>query len=409
VTSADQKWVIFGVALGMAVLWTALANFSSFREGVALVTPDSTQYMALARSLLGGEGYLADGVPTSRWLPGYPIFLAGLFWLFGESTLWVGLVQSLLHATNALVLFFLGRRLFGNGVGVTAGFMAALYPFYLFFVPILLTETITVLLASLSLLFIYRAGEGRPWDFFWAGLFSGGAALIRPGYLTLALLMIPYLFWMGRRKLRRTTVGVSLATGVVVLMLLPWALHNLKLQGNFLVGVPRTGEALWTGTNPLSRGGNDGYHDSWQIAPLPYPVHSGISETKKDALYYKAFFEYVSEHPGRFFAVLPEKLVNFWRPTWGGSSLRNWIVLGVPYILLMFLAFLGLSRARQNWGGTILLFIFLGFWFLVPLVFYALLRVRVQAMTPLILFAALGLQTLWQWRPSGPRVETPKG
>ena len=317
-TSADRKWVIFGVALGVAVLWTALANFSGFGEGVALITPDSTQYMALARSLLGGEGYLIDGVSTSRWLPGYPLFLAGVFGLFGESTLWVGLIQSLLHAANALVLFFLGRRLFGNGVGVTAGFMAALYPFYLFFVPIFLTETITVLLASLSLLFIYRAGDGKPWDFFWAGLFSGGAVLIRPGYLTLALLMIPYLFWMGRRKLRRTMVGVSLATGVVVLMLLPWALHNLKLQGNFLVGVPRTGEALWAGTNPLSRGGNDGYHDSWQVAPLPYPVPSGISETKKDALYYRAFFEYVREHPGRFFAVLPGKLVNFWRPTWGG-------------------------------------------------------------------------------------------
>ena len=29
-TSADQKWVIFGVALGMAVLWTALAGSSHF-------------------------------------------------------------------------------------------------------------------------------------------------------------------------------------------------------------------------------------------------------------------------------------------------------------------------------------------------------------------------------------------
>ncbi len=409
IARSDPKWgfVIFGVGLLVAVLWTLLANFSW--TGSPLISPESEGFIALARSLLAGEGYLLWGEPTSQHMPGYPFFLAGVFALFGELTLGVGLVHSVFHAGSALILFFLGRRLYGERVGLLAGFIAALFPFYLFYAPFVLSETLIVFLGMLSLFFTYRAGEGRFWSFVWAGLVLGVMVLVRPTSLGLIPLMLLYLLWRGRKRLANVGLGVGATVLIVVLVLTPWIVHNWKLQGKLLLASPEIGQSLWRGTNPRASDYVGGYSDARNIAPLPHPVPQNISEVEKDSYYYRAFVEYVREHPTRFFALLPYKLVNMWRPTWEGSSAKNWVVLGAPYVGLMLLAFLGFSRARRNWEGSVLLFVFLSYWISIHLVFYSLLRYRLKAMSPLILFAALGLAVLWGWRSSATGGKLPQG
>ncbi|HUW58534.1 MAG TPA: hypothetical protein VMZ92_18000, partial [Planctomycetota bacterium] len=54
-------------------------------------TPDSALYLSLARSLVRGEGYQADGIPHTLVLPGYPVMLAAIFRVAGEDFLVVNL------------------------------------------------------------------------------------------------------------------------------------------------------------------------------------------------------------------------------------------------------------------------------------------------------------------------------
>ncbi len=46
---------------------------------------DSSDYIGLATSLLYGEGYSIEGTPTASIVPGYAIFLAGLFAVLGTN------------------------------------------------------------------------------------------------------------------------------------------------------------------------------------------------------------------------------------------------------------------------------------------------------------------------------------
>ena len=72
---------------------------------------DSLDYQTLANSLLNGE-YSLNGKPTAYVGIGYPAFLSGIFFIFGEGQFYVRLVQSVIEAGTALLFYGVSRRFF---------------------------------------------------------------------------------------------------------------------------------------------------------------------------------------------------------------------------------------------------------------------------------------------------------
>jgi 4-amino-4-deoxy-L-arabinose transferase-like glycosyltransferase len=110
--------VLFAVALGLLLrLWVL---------GRQPVGSDEAVVGLMAREILHGHFF------AFYWGQSYgggePYVVAAAFGLFGQSTLALGLTPVLLDAVAALLLWRIGRRLFGPAVGVAAAALFWLWP-----------------------------------------------------------------------------------------------------------------------------------------------------------------------------------------------------------------------------------------------------------------------------------------
>ena len=124
------------------------------------VTDDSRNYADLARNWLqhGVYGQTQAGpqgigiFPTDTRLPGYPAFLAGIFWLFGMGNFRaVMLTQILVDLATCLIVADLTRRVVSERAAKIAFLLAALCPFLANYASAVLTETLEIFFTALAL------------------------------------------------------------------------------------------------------------------------------------------------------------------------------------------------------------------------------------------------------------------
>ena len=168
--------------------------------GIAL--DDMFQYDALAQSIRLGQGFTwYGGIPTAARAPLYPLFLAGVYSLCGHSFTAARVAQALLGSLLPLLTYGLGRRLFDDRVGVAAAWAVALYPM-LFLYPLgLATENLFFVLVPLTVLSLIKGtDDSRPRYYLLAGLALALTILTRSVIAGFALLILPWLWYYGRRQ-----------------------------------------------------------------------------------------------------------------------------------------------------------------------------------------------------------------
>jgi 4-amino-4-deoxy-L-arabinose transferase-like glycosyltransferase len=185
-------------------------------------------------------------VPTLIRLPGYPLFLALWFAVFGPDRYTaVMVVQCLIDLGTCLLVADLARRLFGRRAGLAVLWLAVLCPFTANYVAAPLTETLTLLCIAVAFygLFRWRA-EGLGWNrWLWAiAAALAYAVLLRPEQGLLAAAVIPAMAWMALRQPRRSMQGaapVLVAAVCVLLPLVPWTVRNWRTFHVFEPLAPR--------------------------------------------------------------------------------------------------------------------------------------------------------------------------
>jgi hypothetical protein len=144
----------------IGTLFAGLALRLCFVVYFPAVTDDSRIYADLATNWLqhGVYGQSQGGqpekevLPTDTRLPGYPAFLAGVFWLFGTGNFRaVMLAQILVDFGTCLIVADLARRLVSDRAARIAFVLAALCPFLANYVAAVLTETLEVFFTALAL------------------------------------------------------------------------------------------------------------------------------------------------------------------------------------------------------------------------------------------------------------------
>ena len=91
-------------------------------------------------------------MPTLSRLPGYPAFLAIIFWLFGdENYRAVLLVQVLFDLATCFLIADMARRFFGGRAAQAAFLLAAICPFLANYAAAALTETLEIFFTALAL------------------------------------------------------------------------------------------------------------------------------------------------------------------------------------------------------------------------------------------------------------------
>jgi 4-amino-4-deoxy-L-arabinose transferase-like glycosyltransferase len=155
---------IFGLALLLRSLYIiSLPQSLSF---------DEPHYQDIVSHLLTGQGYsfssdayytAVAGQPTSFQEPMYPLLLSVLHMVFGlENYLAVRLCQAVLGSLIPVMVFLLGEKVMGRGIGLVAGLLLVAYPSLIYFSGLLMTETLFIFLLVTSLYMLSWVIEATP-------------------------------------------------------------------------------------------------------------------------------------------------------------------------------------------------------------------------------------------------------
>jgi 4-amino-4-deoxy-L-arabinose transferase-like glycosyltransferase len=248
--------------LAATLLGLGLRLFLVFRAPG--VVDDSRLYADIARNWLqhGVYGITNSGaiMPTLSRLPGYPAFLAAIFWLFGiDNFQAVLLVQVLFDLATCFLVADMALRLFSERAAKAAFLLSAACPFLANYAAAALTETLEIFFTALAFDVALRGlniggPSARP-RLAWlgCGLAMGGAILLRPDGGILLASIGGYLLWLLSKNLLRPIdspkeqalthsalilSGVLLAAGALA-PLIPWTLRNLHTLHHFQPLAPR--------------------------------------------------------------------------------------------------------------------------------------------------------------------------
>ena len=108
-------YLIIAIALLVRLGWVLFAP--------ALPTSDFATYNGLAHRLANGLGY-----PNSFRVPGYPLFLAALYTLFGDCLLVPNLANAVMGTLTCLFTYLIARMAFSNKVALVTSGIVALLP-----------------------------------------------------------------------------------------------------------------------------------------------------------------------------------------------------------------------------------------------------------------------------------------
>jgi 4-amino-4-deoxy-L-arabinose transferase-like glycosyltransferase len=233
-TSSGRRRGPWGLLL--SILGVALA----VRVGLILATrrlplgSDPTDYDRLARLLAHGRGWgpslLAAGHgPTAFRPPLYPLFLAGVYRLTGDSTTAARLVEALLGVAGIALLAWIAAHLLGRRVAVIASALAAVYPPLVVYSTAILSEAIFIPLELAAVVAALRARDDQQHATQWtivAGTLVGLGVLARPSSVVLLLPLAALLG--GRASWRRPEAWTrpALLVAAVVVVIAPWLARN---------------------------------------------------------------------------------------------------------------------------------------------------------------------------------------
>lgn len=230
-----RRWPWWAVAILITGLLLRGALLIS-AEDRSLLVIDEQHYHLLARNILAGHGYCHEpGKPTSTRPPLYPLFLSTVWWVSGRESLQaVRAVQILLSLLNVFLLFRLGSRLYGRRIGMLAAALFWLYPSFIAYDLLLLSEVLFTLLLTLAALAYVSLGDNERW---WAALATGAvfgfAALTRSALSPFPLLLCPLAYMTsGGPRSRRLRRAALLFAGYA-LVVAPWAARNTRVHGAF--------------------------------------------------------------------------------------------------------------------------------------------------------------------------------
>jgi hypothetical protein len=224
------------------------------------VTGDTVLYGNMAKNLLlHGRYAITDGGGVAQEtlirLPGYPLFLALCFRLFGvDNYKAVSYIQIAMELAGCLLLAAFVRRIAQEKAAHWTLWLAALCPFTAAYAVAPLTETPTLFCIALALWalvrFHARPGWGEALAFTFAIVF---AALLRPDGALVGVALTPALLLGLRRAAIRREQLVRMAAVCFLLAILPfgiWTARNWRVFHVFEPLAPRYATDPSEATNP---------------------------------------------------------------------------------------------------------------------------------------------------------------
>jgi 4-amino-4-deoxy-L-arabinose transferase-like glycosyltransferase len=238
-----RRWyfILFALVVGAALrLW--------FIHSYPEILGDPLIYGSIAKNWLlhGVYGTTTSGAlqPTLIRLPGFPLFLALCFKLFGmEHYHAVMYALTAIDLATCLLLAAFTRRIWSEKAGWWALWLSALCPFTANYAAAALTETLELFSITVALYALARFLKTPRWSWALLGALAWSyASLLRPDGALIAIALCPAIVWYGRKRYgtRRMMQFALVAALLSILPFIPWTIRNWRTFHVFQPLAPRS-------------------------------------------------------------------------------------------------------------------------------------------------------------------------
>ena len=202
-----------------------------YGSGGFLWAADSESYLRLGENLLSHGMFVLDPAwgPTAFRTPLYPLFVAGLLWIFPKVS-FVIIVQNIFSSFNVVFVYSFGKKFFNEKVAVLAAVLFSLESSRVFFSNQLMSETLFLFFFIPAFFFLAQfLFRQAPWrDLVFGAAALGIATLFRP--ITQLYPAFVFFFFLAvgfsSKQYKRFffgALGVVLIYGIVIS---PWLIRN---------------------------------------------------------------------------------------------------------------------------------------------------------------------------------------
>ncbi|MFL6262666.1 MAG: tetratricopeptide repeat protein [Thermoanaerobaculia bacterium] len=388
-------------ALRLAHLW-AVRDQPFF----AWLAMDSQEYDRWAQGIAAGD-WAGSGVFFQA--PLYPYMLAGVYALLGHRLALVYLLQIVLAVAGCWALYRAGREMGGEGTGLGAALLAAVYDPFLFYDAQILKESLAVTVTAF-LLWALAVARTRPGLKGWlgAGLLLGVLALLRENALLVLPFLLPIAWHLEDRWAGLARRGGALVAGLV-LALLPVALRNGIVGGDFLPTTSQGGVNFYIGNHAGADGTYQPIVPGKQIPELERKEPARVAEQalgrplsagEVSRYWLGQGLKWARENPGDFLLLQLRKLGMFWSWYELPDAVDYYYVKTLSPVLRLpllefggatILALAGMYLVRRRPGPFAPALLFALGWMASTVIFFLFSRYRLPAVPALLILGGVTL------------------
>ena len=363
------------------------------------------EFIAEGKGFISPLGEEQGDSPCIHFAPAVPAYLAGLQVITGSrlasqaSAAWINVMLS---ALTGVLLLVLGKRLFDEKTGMTAGIIYAFCPASCFYVASSWSCTILAFCGVAFLLLAIRMKDRPSFGSVAVfGIATGVIALIDTPFLLVAPVAVLAAL-LPTKRISWVIGGSAVSLLACLIIISPWLYrcwqvtdgHLIPIRGNF-------GMELWIGNHP----GAESLSETRSYHPYTDPIEEAIFQPMGEVAYNRHCLDrakdWISENPAQFFQLIPVRFAKYWL----GESVidadqsllrraAKLLLQGLPLLL----AIAGIIFAIRDRRPIILLIACL---ILVPLPHYIThsgwTRYRLPLDPIIYLLAAYALVTIFYW------------
>ncbi len=381
--------------VGMAI---ALSNHVEPVSGAH----DQVSYNMLAQRLVSGHGFSfpTDWYPaakadmqTSFWSYGYTVYLAAVYAIFGHNPLVARVIQAVASVLTCWLAYRIGRRLFGEKVGLAAAALTAVYAYLVFFAAALMTQTFYIIAVLASINVALDLAERPSWrGWVLLGVTLGIGALLRQTLLLFVPFLLAWLWWRNRKAVgpRWPVVGLLICLAVIVAFIAPWTIRNYLVYNDFLLLNSNGGFWFYFSNHPNQ--GTD--FNGTYVGPIPDDLRA-LPAPAMDRALYRETLHVVMADPRRFILLSISRIDDhFWIGISTKSSLASNLGRLLSFTIYLPFMVLGLWLSWRAWRRCLPLYLYVAFDTAFCLISWAGPRYRLPSDAVMMVFAGLAVVTL---------------
>jgi 4-amino-4-deoxy-L-arabinose transferase-like glycosyltransferase len=363
---------------------------------------DGIEFNELAHQVALGHGYeLQPGHPTAFRAPGFPLFLAGIYFLAGQRYPLAYLVFCALGATACVLTFLVASELLEPPLAVLAAFFSIIYTSSVYDATVFASENLFVVCLGLSIwLFLRYLRRGSFLDLFLSAVSIGWGILTRPFALLLIPLFVSVLLFRMWKSKRIHLLPAVLCVVIPLAMLAPWTIRNYEVFHRFDLEANNGGSTFYGGNNDRVLH-DPHYYGGWiSTTELPYRdlIDATPNEIAHDKEEWHLGIQWVESNARSMPLLCSYKLVRLWLPDIASDN-RKYVVLQLigttPLIVLTLIGLFRCLSSRRYWTQNwVVAHGVMAATVLTALIFWGSPRFRDANLPVLMVYAAVGVRTI---------------